>query len=121
MKTDGTNLLLLTISAFWGSSRWPLATLMSSRRQRSIQLDGRYRQVSLYHFMFPVIPLIGSYSISKSNTRFLNFISYLLYILPLEKTYDILYVIKMFRKVRIIRCLGRTKGLRILCYGGTDQ
>ena len=26
MKTDGTNLLLLTIPAFWGSSRWPLAT-----------------------------------------------------------------------------------------------
>ena len=26
MKTGGTNLLLLTIYAFWGSSRWPLAT-----------------------------------------------------------------------------------------------
>ena len=26
MKTEGTNLLLLTISAFWSSSRWPLAT-----------------------------------------------------------------------------------------------
>ena len=26
METEGTNLLLLTISAFWGSSRWPLAT-----------------------------------------------------------------------------------------------
>ena len=26
MKTGGTNLLLLTISAFWGSSRWPSAT-----------------------------------------------------------------------------------------------
>ena len=25
MKTEGTNLLLLTISAFWSSSRWPLA------------------------------------------------------------------------------------------------
>ena len=23
MKTEGTNLLLLTISAFWGSSKWP--------------------------------------------------------------------------------------------------
>ena len=26
MKTEGTNLLLLTISAFWSPSRWPLAT-----------------------------------------------------------------------------------------------
>ena len=25
MKTEGTNLLVLTISAFWNSSRWPLA------------------------------------------------------------------------------------------------
>ena len=47
MRIEGTNLLLLTISAFWSSSRWPLATYMSSRRQRSIPLGGRYRQVSL--------------------------------------------------------------------------
>ena len=40
MKTEGTNLLVLTISAFWSSS--------SSRRQRNIPLGGRYRQVSLY-------------------------------------------------------------------------
>ena len=26
MKTESTNLPLLTISAFWGSFRWPLAT-----------------------------------------------------------------------------------------------
>ena len=26
MRTEGTNLLLLTMSAFWSSSRWPLAT-----------------------------------------------------------------------------------------------
>ena len=26
MKTEGINLLLLTISAFWSSYRWPLAT-----------------------------------------------------------------------------------------------
>ena len=26
MMTEGTNLLGLTISAFWSSSRWPLAT-----------------------------------------------------------------------------------------------
>ena len=26
MRTEGTNLLLLTISAFWSSSRWPLVT-----------------------------------------------------------------------------------------------
>ena len=26
MKTENTNLLLLTMSAFWSSSRWPLAT-----------------------------------------------------------------------------------------------
>ena len=48
MKTGGTNLLVLTISAFWSSSMWPLATWMSFRRQRSIPLGGRYRQVSLY-------------------------------------------------------------------------
>ena len=48
MKTEGTNLHLLTISAFWSSSGWPLATEMSSRRLRSIPLGGRYRQVSLY-------------------------------------------------------------------------
>ena len=42
MKTEGSNLLLLTISAFWSSSRWP------SRRQRGIALCCRYRQVSLY-------------------------------------------------------------------------
>ena len=38
MMTEGTNLLVLTISAFW-----------SSRRQRSIPLGGRYRQVSPYY------------------------------------------------------------------------
>ena len=48
MKTEGTNLLLLIISAFWSSSRWPLATWKSSRGQRSTPLGGRYRQVSLY-------------------------------------------------------------------------
>ena len=48
MKTEGTNLLLLIISAFWGSSRWPRATEMSSRKQISNPLGGRYRQVSLY-------------------------------------------------------------------------
>ena len=38
MMTECINLLLLTISAFWSSSRWPRATLMSSRRQRNIPL-----------------------------------------------------------------------------------
>ena len=47
MKTACTNLLLLTISAFWSSSRWPLVTYMGTRRQRSIPLGGRYRQASL--------------------------------------------------------------------------
>ena len=27
MTTEGTNLLLLTISVFWNSSKWPLAAL----------------------------------------------------------------------------------------------
>ena len=44
MKTEGTNLLLLTISAFWSS--------------RSIALGGRYWQVSLYYEMY------GSYWVS---------------------------------------------------------
>ena len=52
MKTEGTNLLLLTISAFWSSFRWPLATQMSSKRQRNVPLSGRYRQVSLYFSLF---------------------------------------------------------------------
>ena len=26
MKTEGTNIILVTMSAFWSSSRWPLAT-----------------------------------------------------------------------------------------------
>ena len=47
MKIECTNLFLLTMSAFWSSFRWPLATEMSSRRQRNIPLGGRYRQVSL--------------------------------------------------------------------------
>ena len=47
MKAEGTKVFLLTISALWSSSRWPKATLTSSRRQ-SISLGGRYRQVSLY-------------------------------------------------------------------------
>ena len=50
MKIECTNLPLQTISAFWSSSRWPKATKMSSRRQRSIPVGGRYRQVSLYHY-----------------------------------------------------------------------
>ena len=54
MKTEGINLLLLTISAFWSSSRWPLATQMSPRRKRSIPLGGRYRQVSLYIYIYCV-------------------------------------------------------------------
>ena len=48
MKTECINLLMWTISAFWSSSRWPLATSMSSRMQRSSPLGGLYRQVSLY-------------------------------------------------------------------------
>ena len=48
MKTESTNLFLLTISAFWSSSGWSLATLMSFRRQRSVPLGGRYKQDLLY-------------------------------------------------------------------------
>ena len=58
MKTEGTNLLLLPISAFWSSSRWPLATLMSSKRRRNIPLGGRYRQVSLYLLKFFRVTLL---------------------------------------------------------------
>ena len=54
MMSDGSNLLVLTISAFWSSSRWPLATEMSSRRQKNIPLGGRYRHV------FPVSLCVGS-------------------------------------------------------------
>ena len=48
MMTEGANSPVLTISAFWSSSRWPRATWMSSKRQISIPLGGRYKQVSLY-------------------------------------------------------------------------
>ena len=58
--TKGTNLLLLTVSAIWSSSRWPVATLMSYRRQRSVPLGGRYRQVSLYHIhALDMVSIIG--------------------------------------------------------------
>ena len=65
MMTEGTNWVVLIISAFWSSSRWPLATKMSSRRQRSIPLGGRYRQVSLYSYW-----LAGGCAASKSDDRF---------------------------------------------------
>ena len=69
MKTEGTNLLLLTISAFWSSSRWPRTTQMSSRRQESIPLGGRYRQVSLYVYAgVEAGDFIKQYNI----TRYLN-------------------------------------------------
>ena len=51
MKTEGANLLVLTMF-FCNSSRWPLVTYMSSRRQRRIPLGGRYRQVSLYNVLY---------------------------------------------------------------------
>ena len=34
VMTEGTILLVLTISAFWSSFRWPLATLMSSKGRK---------------------------------------------------------------------------------------
>ena len=43
MKTDGTNLLVLTITAFW--SPWPSRLAPEGREV----LGGRYRQVSLYN------------------------------------------------------------------------
>ena len=43
IKTECINFLLLTISVFWSSSRWP--------RQRFIPLGVRYRQVSLYRVL----------------------------------------------------------------------
>ena len=68
MKTEGINLLLLAISALWSSSRWPLATKMSSRRQRSIPLGGRYRQVSLYRQTCNIRrTLIGDYILDHSD------------------------------------------------------
>ena len=51
MKTEGTNLLLLTMSALWSSSKWPLATGLDELQKADkypIRLGGRYRQVSLY-------------------------------------------------------------------------
>ena len=63
MVPEDTNLLVLTISAFWSSSRWPLATYMSFKRHRSIPLGGRYRQVSLYYFQF--VMTIMSAAINK--------------------------------------------------------
>ena len=56
MMTEGTELLVLIISAFSSSSRWPLATYMSSRRQIGIPLGGRYRQVSLYQLLRLICP-----------------------------------------------------------------
>ena len=53
IKTEGTNLLLLTISAFW--------SYMNSRRQISDPLGGRYRQVSLYLVTAVVYPIPWHY------------------------------------------------------------
>ena len=49
MMVEGINLLVLTVSAFWSSS--------SSRRQISIPLGGRYRQVSLNHIKVIILNL----------------------------------------------------------------
>ena len=46
MNTEGTNLPLLTISAFWSSSRW-------LQKAENIPLGGRYRQVSVYQYDLP--------------------------------------------------------------------
>ena len=61
--TEGTYLLVLTNSAFWSSSRWPLA-----RREGSIPLGGRYRQVSLY-FVSKTIPWKFSFQVKKLAQR----------------------------------------------------
>ena len=65
MKTEGINLLLITIPVFWSSFMWPRATEMSSRMQRNIPLDGRYRQVSLY-IIRPYVPNISTPSVRHS-------------------------------------------------------
>ena len=69
MKTEDTNLPLLTSSAFWSSSWWPLATEMSSRRQRSIPLGGRFWQVSLYDLLRPICYKLYNWNklIKKTN------------------------------------------------------
>ena len=38
MKAEGNNLLVLTMSAFWSSFRWLLATLASEGREVSIKV-----------------------------------------------------------------------------------
>ena len=48
MKTEDTNLLLLTISAFWSSSRWPKKDEL--QKADKYPLGGRYTQVSLYYY-----------------------------------------------------------------------
>ena len=68
--TEGTNLLLITCSAFYSSSRWPLATQMRSRRQRSIPLGGRYRQVSLYQGCWLTAPSNPRTGVNLSSDRY---------------------------------------------------
>ena len=69
MITEGTKLLVLTISAFWSSSRWPLATYMSYSRQKSIPLSGLYRQVSLYKdtVLINKTPVDTTYTLGKKG------------------------------------------------------
>ena len=74
MKTEGTNLLLLTISAFW-----PLATKMSSRRQRSIQLGGRYRQVSLYELSSSHTETLNTTARTSGGNDFVNKLAQLVF------------------------------------------
>ena len=39
MMIEGTNLLVLKISAFWSSSRWPLATVSQSESKEGASLQ----------------------------------------------------------------------------------
>ena len=51
---------------------------MSSRRQRSIPLGGRYRQVSLYKYISYMLPKIKSYSYAMEYlVHYFHFITYL--------------------------------------------
>ena len=46
MKTEGTNLLLLTMSAFWSPSRWPLASPEGREVSHQVVAEDRFHHTT---------------------------------------------------------------------------
>ena len=64
MKTEGTNLLLLTISAFWSSSRWPMAAPEGSEVSHSVVVIDRFHCIQ-----GDIVSLIWCFYIEWSSNK----------------------------------------------------